>query len=813
MMRNKKPVLFIIAFITAAVLAINLSFSSPASPGSAATLQEISVYQAHLTGTEEVPHVDTLASGRFIMTLQEGTLYYWLMVADITDVTVAHIHEGGTGQIGDPIIWLIDPAGVNAPAGPPPVTGSAPMTAEQIAALQAGNLYVNVHTEGFPGGEIRGQIVPFDPLPENFNALLTPEEEVHEVVSDALGVARFNLTAENNLAFEIHVDAIENITQAHIHPGFPGEDNPPLHWLYDVTGANAPGGPFGPGEPITGMVPLDAQNLVDLLSGYYYVNVHTTAYPAGEIRGQIGGVRLFYAPLTGTEEVPAVDTQATGKAFMTLDAAAETLHYRLIAHDIVNITQAHIHLGERGVNGPVVHWLFDPAGVQTPPGIFDPDNPYGHMVTFTEEDLFDLLAGRYYVNVHTAQNPGGEIRGQIRPYQAPDHFNAMLTGREEVPPVATDAVGVSRFTFDSALDTLHYTIFVRDIANITQAHFHAGWRGENGPVVHWLYDPAGVQAPGGPFDPDNPVGGAIMLDAQSTLDLLSGFYYVNVHSQTYPAGEIRGQVGGVRLFHGSLSGDEEVPPVVTPASGMGVMALSADTGTLYYRLLVNEITGITQAHIHLGPRGVNGDIVHWLYDPAGVQAPGGPFDPGNPVSGSLAFTTENIMDLLVGDYYINVHTSAHPGGEIRGQIGPRTAPQSYLANLSGAEEVPPVSTAASGQARFTFFQDLDNLLYQVSVADITGITQAHIHLGPRGVNGDIVHWLYDPTGVQAPGNTFDPDNPVGGSIRLDAENLVDLLTRFYYVNVHTETYPAGEIRGQIFEHHQLMLPIIFRNGE
>lgn len=48
-----------------------------------------------------------------------------------------------------------------------------------------------------------------------------------------------------------------------------------------------------------------------------------------------------------------------------------------------------------------------------------------------------------------------------------------------------------------------------------------------------------------PFDPDNPASGLLDLNAENVLDLISGFYYVNVHTSDFPSGEIRGQVGPV----------------------------------------------------------------------------------------------------------------------------------------------------------------------------------------------------------------------------------------------------------------------------
>ena len=82
------------------------------------------------------------------------------------------------------------------------------------------------------------------------------------------------------------------------------------------------------------------------------------------------------------------------------------------------------------------------------------------------------------------------------------------------------------------------------------------------------------------------------------------------------------------------------------------------------------------------------------------------------------------------------------------------------------------------------------------VSNIMSVTKAHIHKAAAGSNGSSVFTLYNSTRANAL-NAFDPDNPVGGAFALNAENLVDLLTNHYYVNVHTTANPSGEVRGQI----------------
>ena len=132
----------------------------------------------------------------------------------------------------------------------------------------------------------------------------------------------------------------------------------------------------------------------------------------------------FRAHLTGAEEVPPVDTRAQGQAIFQLSADGSSLSYKLIVANIVDVTQAHIHLGPVGVNGPVVVWLYPSAPpAQLIPGRFQgvlaegtitEDSLVGPLAEATFDDLLAAMrAGDTYVNVHTSQFPPGEVRGQI----------------------------------------------------------------------------------------------------------------------------------------------------------------------------------------------------------------------------------------------------------------------------------------------------------------------------------------------------------------------------------------------------------------
>lgn len=136
----------------------------------------------------------------------------------------------------------------------------------------------------------------------------------------------------------------------------------------------------------------------------------------------------FVSPLWGRQEVPARDTEMVGTATFKLDNAESTLSYKLIVANGVGITQAHIHCGAPGVNGPVVAFLFgfvasgvDNNGVLAEGTITNanvipraPSSECPDGVANFAEMVERLRSGDAYTNVHTLTFPGGEIRGEIQ---------------------------------------------------------------------------------------------------------------------------------------------------------------------------------------------------------------------------------------------------------------------------------------------------------------------------------------------------------------------------------------------------------------
>ena len=116
-----------------------------------------------------------------------------------------------------------------------------------------------------------------------------------------------------------------------------------------------------------------------------------------------------------------------------------------------------------------------------------------------------------------------------------------------------------------------------------------------------------------------------------------------------------------KIFKATLSGASEVPPTTSAGTGTATATLDTATGKLVWDVTYSGLTGPAMAaHIH-GPA-----------DPgqnAGVVVPfKGKL--ASPIKGSATLTAAQMADLEAGKYYVNIHTAANKGGEIRGQLQP-----------------------------------------------------------------------------------------------------------------------------------------------
>ncbi len=230
------------------------------------------------------------------------------------------------------------------------------------------------------------------------------------------------------------------------------------------------------------------------------------------------------------------------------------------------------------------------------------------------------------------------------------------------------------------------------------------------------------------------------------------------------------------VYGASMDGAQEVPANASPATGQASFLIDRANDRIYYFIRFSGLTGAeTNAHVHgFAGAGSNGPIIT-------------PLPAGSPKIGFFTYAPSDEQSFLDGLAYVNIHSSAFPGGEIRGQILPDNTPSKMLfASMDGAQEVPPSGSPATGVGVFSVDTVTNDVDYYIEFSGLgTAETNAHIHgFAPPGSNGPIQTPL--PLG-----------SPKTGTWNYSEASEADVLNGLAYVNVHSSGFPAGEIRGQM----------------
>jgi hypothetical protein len=234
-------------------------------------------------------------------------------------------------------------------------------------------------------------------------------------------------------------------------------------------------------------------------------------------------------------------------------------------------------------------------------------------------------------------------------------FQVALTGEAETPAGDPVATGTSTVRLRAGQAQVCYQIAAAHLPAATASHIHAGAAGTSGAVVIPLNTPNAEGASSGCAPATRALVGEILKAPAS--------YYVNVHTAEFPGGAIRGQLTGTSpttfgwIAAVDLKGSSE-----PNAKGTAVVRIRKDAGMVCYRLHAESITlPATAAHIHRGAAGVNGPVV------VPFQAPA-----ANGNSDGCVATAAALIDEILANpanFYVNVHTTEHPAGAMRAQLG------------------------------------------------------------------------------------------------------------------------------------------------
>jgi len=235
-------------------------------------------------------------------------------------------------------------------------------------------------------------------------------------------------------------------------------------------------------------------------------------------------------------------------------------------------------------------------------------------------------------------------------------FPIALTGEAESP--AGDPVGTATATvrLRAGQGQVCYQVASKDLPAASAMHIHKGETGAAGPVVVPLRTPSAAGTSSGCAPVARTLVSAILGDP--------GSYYLNVHTSEFAAGAVRGQLTGTSTASFGWIVALDLKGTSEPnANGTAVVRIRKDAGLVCYRLHAANVTlPTTAAHIHRGAAAVNGPVV------VPFTAPGAD---GNS-SGCVTASPSTLIDEIIANpagFYVNVHTTEHPAGAIRAQLG------------------------------------------------------------------------------------------------------------------------------------------------
>ncbi|MFT7299025.1 MAG: hypothetical protein ACI9WO_001847 [Sphingobacteriales bacterium] len=325
----------------------------------------------------------------------------------------------------------------------------------------------------------------------------------------------------------------------------------------------------------------------------------------------------------------------------------------------VAITGAHLPRAPSGTAGGVV------TNLST---LISGTKITGSMAVPAElKDSLEILVktGQIYLNLHTAANAGGEVRGQALASQDLYFDGGITTGQVAAPIMtASSGFGAGHGYINRSFDEYRYLFIIEAdslTGTITEAGLYVGALGAAGVLVKTLTVTGGNRIGGkwSKSDATQP------LTDDNINSFLYGDVYIKISTAANPSGEIRGQLTRAAregyLFE--LNTDQEVPaPTVTKVpNGGGMVSINAARTSAHYMVAWDSLSGpVASAHFHKAVPGVAGGVIFVV--PTNNNAAFGYWNAAN------GFTKENELMFRRDSVYLNIHTDANAGGEVRGNI-------------------------------------------------------------------------------------------------------------------------------------------------
>ncbi|MEP1940068.1 MAG: CHRD domain-containing protein [Balneola sp.] len=517
--------------------------------------QATTVFETTLSGSNEVPTVTTAANGNITATLTGNELTVEGSFEGLSSAYQAsHLHTAMAGSAGDVAVSLIATVDTDGLGGTYTTADNTfTLTTEQVAALETRGVYVNIHSENFAAGELRGQLAPQADVV--FRTNLSGAQEVPVAKTSASGALIFELNGDSLFVSGSFSGLSSNYAASLLHTAMAGSAGDVAVALTAQVDANN-----------TSAVYLASDNRFELTTDQknalmnrgIYANIHSANFAAGELRGQVTPpvTASFFATLSGSAEVPSISSDAAGAVVVELTTDDSLVVTGTFANLTGNFDASvaggsHLHAGHAGTAGMVDILINADVDLDLKGGAYlASDNKFA----VDASQIQTLMDRGYYVNIHTTVFAAGELRGQVLG-DASAYFKTTLSGIHEQPtPVVTDAFGKvnvevtgDRAIVSGGFDALSSAYLF--------SHLHIAGVTASGDVAVTLNatvsnDTTGVYE----------ISNNTYTLTEAQLDsLYAQGLYVNVHSETEGSGELRGQL----LFGDNLFPSQNM--LLTPA--------------------------------------------------------------------------------------------------------------------------------------------------------------------------------------------------------------------------------------------------------
>eukprot|EP01094_Clydonella_sp_ATCC50884_P015303 TRINITY_DN2588_c0_g1_i4.p1 TRINITY_DN2588_c0_g1~~TRINITY_DN2588_c0_g1_i4.p1 ORF type:complete len:634 (-),score=275.03 TRINITY_DN2588_c0_g1_i4:1018-2892(-) len=505
---------------------------------------------------------------------------------------------------------------------------------------------------------------------------------------------------------------------------------------------------------------------------------------------------VYTATLEGSQAAPTVgSTTSRGVAVCVLARHLQPItvdcevSHSVPASDVVEVA---LHRGGRGTTDfldplyvfaaqSIAQHQFRERFQLTPLTRLTPNvNPRPGEAAFTEEiysveaQVDDFLNGLWNINVLTGAFPRGEIRGQL---EHAHRVFARLEGDGRVNqdgsiPTAT-GLAIGKYSPLEPRRTLSWELLhnVEDVIGVEVTRAPATDVGHS-VVYQW----------------DNifsPVLERYELSAAMERDMFVDGHHLNVLSASDPdIGEIRSEIHTIDhvpkdevSFAAKLTGRDVVPIVSTAARGCALFTLDCTSRLLEY-FIVHTVQQPIGANLYRGAPGETGLQLFALSSSA------------SPIYGSIVLDVNHFFPVLTEGAYVDVASALYPRGEIRGAI---TAQRDWVAYLSGTGMPSPVTTSAVGCATFQVIAERGEVVLNYDITHSVKRPQVlTLRRGEEWVESErIIRQWGEYNGRLEPTVTGDDEDLNEGELR-------DFRFEKTYLQVDSDDYPSGEIRGQVF---------------